>query len=190
MVRVLDKSSVLTASVCIAQAMLALEKKSGLALMVSPAGPRSLSTTSVHAGAPREVIPWSELKPESADKYFSALVMPALRGLKAIAGSARDNDVLIARAIATRSERKGFRSQSVPDEACIFSDPLAIMQMAGLELEVEKLVKWKIKNGQSAYDFMVFLENEGIGTRAAAALRKDKPGLFWGSGKVTDERAE
>ena len=94
MVRVLDKSSVLTASVCIAQAMLALEKKSGLALMVSPAGPRSLSTTSVHAGAPREVIPWSELKPESADKYFSALAaaMPALRGLKAIAGSARDND--------------------------------------------------------------------------------------------------
>lgn len=55
-------------------------------------------------------------------------------------------------------------------------------------MDIEKAIKYKIKNEQSAYQFMIFLENNGIGTRAAAKLRIDKPGLFWGSGKVTDER--
>ena len=168
------------------QRMLDLEKKAGLAVMVSPAGARSLNPASVHAGAPRALMPWMDLDPTTASKYFSSLAMPIFRDLLALAGSRRDADVLFAHALRSHSEMR--RSQSVTTEECIFCDPLSIVHLAGLDVDIEKALKYKIKNEQSAYEFMIFLENNGIGTRAAAKLRIDKPGLFHGSGKVTGER--
>lgn len=148
--------------------------------------PRSRKTASVDAGQPRQLMPWIELDQKVQDNHFSALVMPLLRQLRAIGGSQEMAGVLIARALQSHSVE--CRSQSVTTDECIFTDPIEIINMAGLMPSIEKLVKLKMKQSQSAYDFMKMLDDEGFSSRARNALIRSKPGIFWSAGIVTGER--
>ena len=94
--------------------------------------------------------------------------------------------VLIARALQSHSIE--CRSQSVTTDECIFTDPIAIIIMAGLMPTIAKLVKLEMKQTQSAYEFMKMLDDEGFSSRARNALIRSKPGIFWSAGIVTTER--